>query len=68
MNLLLFIFSRISDSVFCTPNRENNIYNASLFVICNNLQEKYEAFEEAIKTFRKDTAFSRHHPSLVEVY
>ncbi|CAJ1939154.1 unnamed protein product [Sphenostylis stenocarpa] len=29
--------------------------------------EKYEAFKEEIKTFRKDKAFSKDHPSLIEV-
>ncbi|RDY14642.1 Cellulose synthase-like protein G2, partial [Mucuna pruriens] len=32
-----------------------------------NIKEKYEAFKEEIKTFRKDKAFSRDHPSVIEV-
>ncbi|KAK7400632.1 hypothetical protein VNO78_11860 [Psophocarpus tetragonolobus] len=31
------------------------------------IKEKYEAFKEEIKTFRIDKAFSRDHPSLIEV-
>ncbi|TKY59208.1 Cellulose synthase protein G2 [Spatholobus suberectus] len=31
------------------------------------IKEKYEAFKEEIKTFRKYTAFSRDHPSVIEV-
>lgn len=31
------------------------------------MQEKYEAFKEEIKTFRKDRTFSRDHPSVNEV-
>lgn len=47
-----------------------------LMMKVNNLQEKYEAFKEEIKTFREDRAFSRDslgitvrdHPSVIEVY
>ena len=30
----------------------------------NDLQEKYEAFKEEIKSFREDSAFSRDSPSV----
>ncbi|XP_052727332.1 cellulose synthase-like protein G1 isoform X2 [Vigna angularis] len=49
-------------------NAHADFARSSLYVADKHtIKEKYEAFEEAIKTFRKDSASSRDHPSLIEV-
>nr|KYP76313.1 Cellulose synthase-like protein G2 [Cajanus cajan] len=56
-----------SSSLYLILNLSKIIIVYHFMIRVNNLQEKYEAFKEEIKTFRKDKAFSRDHPSVVEL-